>query len=325
MDERWSHIPVKNKATGKWEVSVLTPEGTLLRVEEFGDQQTAFIAIKKNKTSVSGQWNVVSKDEAKTFLEGMINPNNIADDSFADELGMNMELEEKKAEFEQSFNEKIAETETQAKNLLNSVAKAYLSAAVINENEYLKFKLEVEQKTFGSLIFQVDVAKKAIFKLSQKIHMDDFKARDVEVLAQISRLMLDISKFQSDYLNNLEESMKKFQIDMDMSPANNLNQGVADEGVVAEISHEGGGIRTNSRKNLLIELNNMVEESRSIKTPKSRNSQLHDDDPDVIDVPFVEHKDEIADESEFDATKGGLNSYGSSKENMNSSDFDGIE
>lgn len=313
MTEIWDKTPKKNKDTGLWEIKVFTPEGVFLELKEYKSQSDAFVALKDyNKNNPNSPKNTAKAkaQQQGNFLEQAV------DQYEDDHLNIDDPFDLKDAEAEQRFEEeyksKITEAETEARGLLEHVANLYLDAKFVDSNEYLKYKLDLEQKGLSSLIFQVHVAQKAIYRLQKKMELGDIGniARANEVLTQLIRASLDIAKFQHEYIDKLQESMKKFRVDMQ------LEGKISDDDITEDAdgntlsSGSGGGIVTNDRKKLLEGLNELMAEAENIKIPQSRNSKLHDDDPRVIEVEYTENNEwQSSGDDDMDDKDMGLNTY----------------
>lgn len=111
-------------------------------------------------------------------------------------------------EYNAQYEEEQTAMKKRAKTLLNSMATLYLTAEYIEENDYVKQLLEVEESSLSSLLYQLEVSKKAIHKLCEIIHTGDPHPRHFEVLTGLQRVSLDISKFQREHLAMIDLSLK---------------------------------------------------------------------------------------------------------------------
>ncbi len=105
---------------------------------------------------------------------------------------------------------------SKAKHIVNNLLKFYLSSEVINRNEYIKAKANLEATTLGNLMNQVKIADRAIHTLMASIDGGETSPRMFEVLGGMQRTMLDIMKHQTLQLLATEESMKKMKRDIDI-------------------------------------------------------------------------------------------------------------
>jgi hypothetical protein len=104
----------------------------------------------------------------------------------------------------------------QAKGLMNSLLKFYLSEDLINNNEYIKLKAKTDMMTMASLVHQMQIAEHAIVTLMRTIDSGEFTPRMFEVLGGLQKTMLDIMKHQTLHMMAAEENMKKLKRDIDI-------------------------------------------------------------------------------------------------------------
>jgi hypothetical protein len=318
--EIFSDVPkFKN---GKWEILVFNQDGKITRTIKCDDKESADQQITDNKKQIDL---IVSKGNRKNLelernsLEQIMGDQNL-DALPMDTLDPDAEEErlKKLKEFEEKFNKEETEIETEAKKLLLSIVKIYLDSKIITRIEYVQNKLAIEARGLANTLFQLKTARMAIFKISEEIHMGNTSPRMFEVLTGLQRVVLDISKFQHEYLGSLEESMKKLRMDilMDSSEDNMsiLNSG-EEGGAVAELTEgsESGkktAISTNSRKTLLVELNSMLNEAKDVnKVPKSLNEKINDpNDEELVEAVEIKHDDGMGEEEE--EVGSGLKTYG---------------
>lgn len=135
-----------------------------------------------------------------------------------------------------------SKAEAQAKRVMSKLLKFYLSENVIEENEYIKAKNEIETYSLTMLIRQMQNSEAAIEMLMGSISSSDVVPRMFEVLSDLQRTLLDIIKNQTMYMMAVEESAKKLSRDIDVyKPTNSLSQG-----------HQSStGIKTRGSKDLI--------------------------------------------------------------------------
>lgn len=104
----------------------------------------------------------------------------------------------------------------QAKGLMNSLLKFYLSEELINKNEYIKLKARTDMMTMANLVHQMQIAEHAIVTLMRTIDSGEFTPRMFEVLGGLQKTMLDIMKHQTLHMMAAEENMKKLKRDIDI-------------------------------------------------------------------------------------------------------------
>lgn len=155
--------------------------------------------------------------------------NNIVDPEYFDDE--ELEAEELEAEFEVFYNKASQEAQERAKRLLTSLAKYYLDAEIIDKNEFLQAKIEIEEQSVSGLIFQLDMSKIAIKKLVQKIYMDKSATKGYEALAKLQRIVVDVNESISKLVKESVKDMKDMKDRF-------LEQGMSQEEETAKILGE---------------------------------------------------------------------------------------
>lgn len=108
--------------------------------------------------------------------------------------------------------------------LMNSLLKLYLSQDIIENNEYVKLKAQVDTMTLSSLMFQMQTAEHALTTLLRTIDSGELHPRMFEVLGGLQKTMLDIMKHQTLHLHAMEEGAKKIKHDIDIYSADKIEQ-----------------------------------------------------------------------------------------------------
>lgn len=103
-----------------------------------------------------------------------------------------------------------------AKRLMNSLLKFYLSSELIEKNEYVQLKAKIDVMTLSNLINQMQIAEHAITTLMRTIDSGEFTPRMFEVLGGLQKTMLDIMKHQTLHMMAAEENMKRLKRDIDI-------------------------------------------------------------------------------------------------------------
>lgn len=295
----------------KWFVSITDAGHNFIRDETFGDIKSAQAYVRQsredNKQAIKDNSLVAAQDET-TFLEDRIGIGTempmITDDSGDPEVDEQLQNEIKK--HKDDFDGSLISAEEDAKSLLMSVAKLYLDENIIKDNDYIKFKMVIESKGLSSLIFQLDIARKALFKLSEQIHSGTHSPRNYEVLTQLQRIILDVTKYQHEYLDDIEESMKKLAEDYETGKT---KDGTQTAEVVESQNGEVTIIGTSNRVKLLEDINAIVTESKENKTPQSVNKNLHIEADDMTDAIEIKTGDEEeTKEDDEDTSQLGLES-----------------
>jgi hypothetical protein len=151
------------------------------------------------------------------------------------------------------YTKKKNDASFQAKKTINTLLKFYLSEDIINNDEYVKAKMKIEEMTLSSLIFQMETAERAITTLLQQIDDGDVSPRMFEVLGTLQKSMLDIIKSQTMYMMATEEGVKKLARDYDVySERKNLKGG-------EDVKKIEGPTNVNrGTKNLMMQIQNEI-------------------------------------------------------------------
>src|ERR1035438_5563380 len=81
------------------------------------------------------------------------------------------------------ISEMKGRAEIKAKKTIMSLMKFYLSADIIEEDEYVKAKQHIDEMTLSSLLFQLEAGEKALVTLLETIDDGELGPRMFEVLA----------------------------------------------------------------------------------------------------------------------------------------------
>lgn len=283
-----SDQPIK-KDDGTWYNNIIDDEGTLIRqiTGGYNDVMSQMKGIKsKSKNDIKKK----EKDLLHTNinqLENIINGDSEIDsyvikrDGYTPPISIDKidhvdaEMEQKRAEYKEQFDAAEATSKLEAQNLLISIVTLYFSKGLIDDNQYLKYKMDIEQKSLQALISQLDQAKKVIYKISESIHLGLIPLgsvpRTVEVLTGLQRVVLDISKYQHEFIRDVEKQIREFKNEMVEENK------VADSGTIAEAEFaESTVISVSDRKKLLDDMKEFIRDNKQdLLVQKSKNGKLN--------------------------------------------------
>jgi len=114
------------------------------------------------------------------------------------------------------YDEMKVSSMNKSKKMMGSLLKFYLSQDLINNNEYVRAKANLETLTLANLIQQMQYSERAITTLMRSIDNGEISPRMFEVLGGLQKTMLDIMKHQTLHLMAAEENMKKLKRDIDI-------------------------------------------------------------------------------------------------------------
>ena len=122
-----------------------------------------------------------------------------------------------------------------AKRMMTSVMKLYLSAEIIEQNEYVQMKQKVEEMQLSTLFNQMAQMEHSIEMLMRTIESGELTPRMFEVLAGLQKTMLEINKHATLHMMAAEEGMKKLKHDIDIYSDNStiIKKNEVEEGITA--------------------------------------------------------------------------------------------
>jgi len=103
-----------------------------------------------------------------------------------------------------------------AQKTITALMKFYLDADIIEKDEYIAAKKQMDEMTMSSLIYQLNSGEKALTTLLETIDSGELAPRMFEVLATLQKSMLDIIKSQTMYLMAAEEGTKRIARDLEI-------------------------------------------------------------------------------------------------------------
>jgi hypothetical protein len=115
-----------------------------------------------------------------------------------------------------NYTELKAGASKKAQKTITSLMKFYLDADIIEKDEYIKAKKQMDEMTMSSLIYQLQAGERALTTLLETIDSGELAPRMFEVLATLQKSMLDIIKSQTMYLMAAEEGTKRIARDIEI-------------------------------------------------------------------------------------------------------------
>lgn len=212
----------------EWSVDLFEmPDNVYLETIEFKSQELALIHIKQ-KLMENPEENKVdsAKQEARDSIKDLLDQAEAS--SLPVETASDSDLPARIDLPQMDYLEVKSNSAKKGKKLMNSLLKLYLSADVIENNEYIKMKAHVDEMTLASLMFQMQTAEHALTTLLRTIDSGELHPRMFEVLGGLQKTMLDIMKHQTLHLHAMEEGAKKLKHDIDIySPSEAIETGDA--------------------------------------------------------------------------------------------------
>lgn len=266
-------------------------------------------ATKKKETKLDKEINT------SNFLEASLNTLNIGDDS---ELPMNSgeddlakEWELKRQAFKKAWDDKKSQFEARAKSMIGAITDMYFDAKIIKKYDHVVYKKDIESADIVTLLQQVDVAERAIIKIMEMVELGTATSRLFEVLAQMQKLVIDLTESKRKFLQNVEEDFKRLKEDIIVLESTSQTAVVGKEGERTLLS-------TNNSKLLIREIETFTKETtREIdvytRIPSKNANLLQDSD----NMQYAEEvKAEIVDDpsASVRSEKRGLDSFDDDEE-----------
>jgi hypothetical protein len=163
---------------------------------------------------MSGVFTKEKKAQIKGELEDLLRsysggPTNSEDDHNIDE-----QLSEIAAAPPLNFMEMNAAFERQAKDITNSMLKAYVDLGIIEKSDYVKQKQLVDNSSIQNILFQLKTIRMAIENIAEQINQGNTHPRLFEVFGQLQDKLTSVVKTQANYMLFLEDTYKKINHDM---------------------------------------------------------------------------------------------------------------
>jgi len=105
---------------------------------------------------------------------------------------------------------------TEARSLMDSVAKFYVDPGSHGHVEFLDLKKKVDAMNVSSMMFQMKSAQHAITKLLEEIDLGNMHPRIFEVLAQLQSQIMQMPKDYQAYLEKMEQSYKRVNTELEV-------------------------------------------------------------------------------------------------------------
>lgn len=176
-----------------------------------------------------------------------------------------------------------------AKKVMDGLLKLYLSEEIIEEQEYIKARVELDKMSLGALIFQMETAERAVITMLDNIDSGEMHPRMFEVLGGLQKTLLDIVKSQTMYLMASEENMKKLSRDIDVYKPQ--YKAIAAE----KVPSNAGVISSRGTKELMRSIQAGIQDAEAEEVPAPEDTR----DLMEYDPPFESAKIKREGEEEF--------------------------
>ena len=193
---------------------------------------------------------------------------------------------------------------SEAKALMDSVAKFYVDPGAHGHVELLDLKKKVDAMNVSSMMFQMKSAQHAITKLLEEIDLGNMHPRIFEVLAQLQSQIMQMPKDYQQYLEKMEQSYKKVNTELEEKKHSGgvvMEQGEAGDGnSFYPTNTDGSGVRSRGTRGIMEGLRDILgSEIIDVKPVEiNSNAVVNARDKRVIDEQTRPQSDE-EDQTDF--------------------------
>lgn len=193
-----------------------------------------------------------------------------------------------KVRVESSSAKRIEQNREKASKTIDKMLKFYLKEDIIDRNEYVKAKAEIDKMSLSMLLTQMENSENAITSLMDQIGEGDVAPRLYEVLSELQRTQLDIIKTQTMYIVAVEENVKKVAREIEIYEM----QKELEEGHEGE-NTEGKSLRARGARELMQAVQSSMNRYYE-NADKEEEEYEHKDAPDYIN--YIESSDDGEDQ-----------------------------
>lgn len=223
------------------------------------------------------------KNEIESLLSG-INHEEFNDLNVDNEL-----LEETKPESPYDFDEMTEGFNRKAQEITDSLFEYYVELGILEENNYVKLKKEMDTINMSNIFFQIKTLKITITKIMEEITTGNTNPRLMEVFGQLQDKLKTLTQTQANHLLFLEESYKRINSE---DPKNSNNS-------LENKNKEGDFFISVGTKTMIESLpesekydmdDSLINPSNKNELMKDRNIKIEEDkdsDSDFIDVTEI--------------------------------------
>jgi hypothetical protein len=171
---------------------------------------------------------------------------------------------------------KLKDTATRkAEKTIDSLLKFYLDQDIIDNDEYVQAKRNMDVMTMSSLIYQLQAGERALTTLLESIDNGEVTARMFEVLGTLQKSMLDIIKSQNMYLMSAEESTKRIARDAEIYHQRSATQQQENK----NINSSGGASQNENIQKGTKALLSKIQEAQKEQKEEKEDSNVQDVEP----------------------------------------------
>jgi hypothetical protein len=155
-----------------------------------------------------------------------------------------------------NFAEEKMTALSEAKSLMDSVAKFYVDPDAHGHLDLLDFKKKIDATNISAMMFQMKSAQHAITKLLEEIDLGNMHPRIFEVLAQLQSQIMQMPKDYQAYLEKMEQNYKKVNTELeDKKHSGGIRMSAEDDGQGGSFfppsTSEGSGIKSRGTRGIM--------------------------------------------------------------------------
>jgi len=143
----------------------------------------------------------------------------------------------------------------QAKKMVTSVLKLYLSADLIDQNDFVKASAEIHNMQLSSLLNQMAKMEHIIDKMMVNIDNGEVRDRTFEVLGGLHKTQLEINKNLTLHMVAIREQVKSSKHDLDIYDDNKPTKSSENE---IQIQDQDGNTIRRGTRNMMKDLQNEI-------------------------------------------------------------------
>ena len=174
--------------------------------------------------------------------------------------------------------------ELEARVMINNAIAFMLPPDMIENNEYLQNKLEVDIISLSGMIYQLrtnEVMQKALI---DQVNAGMVNPRMFEVFGQLSKIIGELNKQLIQTVEAIKETYKTFKSDIREQRTEAL--GPQSQGPMGMITTGEGGVITRGTKELIRKVKSVKEKERQAATEDAEDVEFIDDAKLIPDLPI---------------------------------------
>lgn len=156
------------------------------------------------------------------------------------------------------------EVETEARSILESLAKFYSGTGDLPEDNYIKFRQKIDALSISTMAFQIRTAQHAISKLIEEIDTGRIEPRLFEVLAQLQSQIMQMPKNFSTYMSQMEKNYKQLKSEEEEIKSGNPIE-FDENGQLKNTLENQEALKVRGTKSLMENLQSLIKNGSMVK------------------------------------------------------------